>query len=72
MVFNNAKKLSALLPDDANVPNMLQREPEVLNLNFVRASQSILELQSVLCSSDHCSGVTPVLGAILACCCVKM
>ena len=60
VVFNNAKKLSALLPD-ANVPNMLQREPDVLNLNFVRASQSILELQSVLCSSDHCSDVTPVL-----------
>ena len=60
VVFNNARKLSALLPD-ANVPNMLQREPEVLNLNFVRASQSILELQSVLCSSDHCSDVTPVL-----------
>ena len=36
VVFNNAKKLSALLPD-ANVPNMLQREPDVLNLNFVRA-----------------------------------
>jgi len=60
LVFNNAKKLSTLLPD-ANVPNMLQREPNVLNINFVRASQSILELQSVLCSSDRCQDVTPVI-----------
>ena len=60
LVAAGAKKLSTLLPD-AHVPNMLQREPEIVDLNFVRASQSILELQTVLCSSDHCSDVTAIL-----------
>ena len=60
VVAAGAKKLSTLLPD-AHVPNMLQREPQIVDLNFVRASQSILELQTVLCSSDHCSDVTAVL-----------
>jgi hypothetical protein len=55
-----AKKLASLLPD-AHVPNMFQREPEMVHLNFVRASQSILELQEVLCDVDKCTDVTPVI-----------
>lgn len=59
-VAAGARKISTLLPD-AHVPNMLQREPGIVDLNFARASQSILELQTVLCSSDHCSDVTGIL-----------
>ena len=40
---------------------MFQREPEMVHLNFVRASQSILELQEVLCDVDKCTDVTPVI-----------
>ena len=54
------KKLNTLLPD-ANVPNMLQREPEILSLDFVRASQRILQMQELLCSADQCYEVTGIL-----------
>lgn len=60
IVAAGAKKISSLLPD-AHVPNMLQRQPDIVHLNFARASQSILELQSVLCSADHCSDVTGIM-----------
>jgi hypothetical protein len=59
-VAAGARKLATLLPD-AHIPNMLQREPAIVDLNFARASQSILQLQTVLCSSDHCSDVTAIL-----------
>jgi len=55
-----ARRLASLLPD-AHVPNMLQREPLIIHLNFVRASQSILELQKALCDVDKCTDVTPVI-----------
>ena len=60
VVEAGARKLATLLPD-ANVPNMFQREPAIIHFNFVRASQSILELQEVLCDVDKCTDVTPVL-----------
>ena len=60
IVAEGARKLASLLPD-ANVPNMLQREPKIVDLNFVRASRSIMELQEVLCDVDKCTDVTPVL-----------
>ena len=60
VVSAGARKLATLLPD-ANVPNMFQREPAIIHFNFVRASQSILELQEVLCDVDKCTDVTPVL-----------
>ena len=60
LLASAAKKLTSLLPD-AHVPNMLQREPEIMHLNFVRASQSILELQEVLCDVDKCTDVTPII-----------
>ena len=68
LLASAAKKLASLLPD-AHVPNMLQREPAVLHLNFVRASQSILELQEVLCDVDKCTDVTPVIDATPSSCC---
>ena len=60
LLASAAKKLTSLLPD-AHVPNMLQREPDIMHLNFVRASQSILELQEVLCDVDKCTDVTPII-----------
>jgi len=61
-VAAGAKKLRALLPD-AHVPIMIQREPGIVadGIDFVRASRSILDLQDLLCSSDHCRDVTRVI-----------
>ena len=59
-VYASTQKLSSLLPD-AHVPNMFQREPNLIHMNFAKASQSILTLQEVLCSNDRCNDVTPVL-----------